>query len=551
MRFVSVLAVILALLTAPRDMSHSSNQANSVHPAFREGEMAEYRRKFLRLSAWVYLFSLALIWMVSHRLPGEEIFWPVVYAVIATGLLAASALLFFPWHRFHPNWLLIIVAPAIIQISALTIATGGEESPFFLLHLFVIILSSAYFTGPALIASILMVIFGSSAYHLFEHPVRFDWVDHLFSFQVYGVAALITNLLFRDLRRLSAQAQRHLKQLDAVYQAARLLHAESTTSALLFKLLEVARETIGARYAAIRTFDASGREVLFHHAGLTDAERVLLQDPPRDIGVLGLITAESGPLRLEDLTQHPHHIGFPPGHPPMKRFLGVPISLQGRLLGKLYLTEKTGGAPFTKQDEALVTTLANDAAIALEKAMLLDRIKMMAVTDELTELYNRRAFDERCAQEVQRAARYRHICSLIIADIDNFKKVNDTHGHSVGDAALKAVAATLRGLIRNVDFIARYGGEEFAVLLPESGKKGATMVAERLRAGVEGLSFHLPQGGALPLTISIGVASYPDDADAPEKLVQAADAALYKAKRRGKNHVVAEDGGGHAENFCP
>ncbi|HLG22167.1 MAG TPA: diguanylate cyclase, partial [Candidatus Manganitrophaceae bacterium] len=434
-----------------------------VHPLFQEGGLEDYRRRLIRLTATIYQFSIGLVFIIALFLPPEEIRWPAFFVILGSGILSAFVLVAIHWERYRPDWFLIIALLAVVQISALIVVSGGDDSPFFSLYLFVIILSGAYFRGPALIAAILLVTLGSSAYHIFERPIHFD-LDPLLSVPVYIAAALITNLLFRDLQRRSDEARLRAGRLEALYEATRVIHAESTSAALFEKLLEVARRATGARYAAIRTFDENGVMADFHHTGLTDEERELLKDPPKDTGVLGAINLSVSSVRLEDLTRDPRHAGFPSGHPVMKSFLGVSITTRNRLLGKLYLSEKSDRGPFTSDDEALVVALAQDAAIAIEKARLLEKIQDLATKDGLTDLFNRRFFEGRLKEEIERASRYHHACSLLMADVDDFKKLNDTHGHPAGDAALKAIAAAIRNLVRTTDFCARYGGEEFTVV---------------------------------------------------------------------------------------
>ncbi len=498
--------------------------------------MEEYRRRFLRLSVWIYFFSLVLVFAVAWFMPEGQVHWPSVYAILGIGLLSVLVLAAVPWQRYRPDWLLIITTLAVGQISALTIVTGGDDSPFFSLYFFIIILSGAYFSGPALFASIFLVILGSAAYHLFERPIHLN-LDHLISIPVYVATAVVTNFLFKDLHRRSAQARRQSKQLESLYEASSLLYAESASAAVFHKLLDVARRATDARYAAIRTFDESGALAAFYHSGLSDEELAVLKDPPGDVGVLGAITATGPPVRLADLTHDPSHKGFPAGHPAMKSLLCVPVTSGFRMLGKLYLTEKAGGRPFTEEDEELVAALARDAAVAIEKARLLEEVRVLATTDGLTRLYNRRAFQDRLKEEVDRASRYGRLCSLLMVDVDNFKTINDTFGHQTGDVALSAIAEVVRMSVRLSDYCTRYGGEEFAVLLPETDRKGALLVAERLRSGVEKLPFHTPGGHELSLTVSIGVAVFPQEADSPDALVGVADAALYQAKRLGKNRV--------------
>ncbi len=169
---------------------------------------------------------------------------------------------------------------------------------------------------------------------------------------------------------------------------------------------------------------------------------------------------------------------------------------------------------------------------------LLRRLEIMAITDHLTEIYNRRHFEEILKREFARALRYNLHLSCLMCDIDLFKRINDTYGHAAGDTVLKEVARLIHSSLREVDVIGRWGGEEFIVLLTQAKKADAKKVAERI---LQSISAHKFQG--LPenekITVSIGVASIPEDADIDnwEKLIKAADEALYRAKRNGRNRV--------------
>ena len=157
----------------------------------------------------------------------------------------------------------------------------------------------------------------------------------------------------------------------------------------------------------------------------------------------------------------------------------------------------------------------------------------LSVIDELTGLYNYRHFHELLNQGLRRSERYFHPLSLLMIDIDNFKKYQDVHGHVAGDEALKVIAQIMRNTVRGVDMVARYGGEEFTVILPETTKEVAAIAAERVRNAIA--ETILPTGDRL--TISVGVASYPADAESKEQLICQADQALYRAKKRGKNQT--------------
>jgi diguanylate cyclase (GGDEF)-like protein len=166
------------------------------------------------------------------------------------------------------------------------------------------------------------------------------------------------------------------------------------------------------------------------------------------------------------------------------------------------------------------------------------RVASQATTDALTGVANRRSFDEELALEWRRAHRIGDSLALVLVDLDDFKKVNDTHGHPAGDAVLRTVGEVLGAGVRQIDLAARYGGEEFVVLVPESDLAGALQLAKRLRLAISKARVELPNGRMLKVTASVGVA-VKADLTSPEQLIAAADDALYEAKRAGKNRVVA------------
>jgi diguanylate cyclase (GGDEF)-like protein len=196
--------------------------------------------------------------------------------------------------------------------------------------------------------------------------------------------------------------------------------------------------------------------------------------------------------------------------------------------------------PFAPQERELFRYLTSQAAVSVENVDLHETVQRQAVTDELTGLFNHRRFQEVMAAEVERARRYDAEMGLIMLDIDNFKRVNDTYGHMQGDMVLREVARVLRQSAREIDEPARYGGEEMAVALPQTDLDGAYRFAERVRQRIEALELPLLDGdGILRVTASFGAASLSSAPQSDkEGLVAAADAALYRAKRSGKNRTV-------------
>jgi diguanylate cyclase (GGDEF)-like protein len=228
------------------------------------------------------------------------------------------------------------------------------------------------------------------------------------------------------------------------------------------------------------------------------------------------------------------HIG---GATALARPLAAPEPEDG-VLGVISIART--GRPFSDRQQELFAYLTNQAAISIENVDLHEAIQRQAVTDELTGLFNHRRFQEVMSVEVERTRRFGQELGLIMLDIDNFKRVNDTYGHLQGDMVLREVARVLRESSREIDEPARYGGEEMAVALPQTGLQGAYEFAERVRQRIEALHLPLLEGeGTLRVTASFGAASLPHSAKIDkDALVAAADAALYRAKRSGKNRTV-------------
>jgi diguanylate cyclase (GGDEF)-like protein len=196
------------------------------------------------------------------------------------------------------------------------------------------------------------------------------------------------------------------------------------------------------------------------------------------------------------------------------------------------------GRPFSAEECALLGYLAQQTAVAMENLALHDALREQATRDELTGLANHRRFQQALAHETAVANRTGRPLALAIVDLDDFKAVNDTHGHLQGDLVLKSVAAVLRDISRASDEPARYGGEELAVILPSTDLDGAYTVAEAIRAAVENLKIELPNGGSLGVTVSVGVSALEGGVTDPASLIDAADVALYDAKRAGKNRTA-------------
>jgi diguanylate cyclase (GGDEF)-like protein len=215
----------------------------------------------------------------------------------------------------------------------------------------------------------------------------------------------------------------------------------------------------------------------------------------------------------------------------------VPVIYHDRTMGVLMVTSDDPQRLWQENEVMLLRTVADQVAVAVNHARLFQQMQHQALTDGLTGCFNRRFFEIQLERDLHLATRMRQPVSLILLDIDHFKRVNDTHGHDAGDAALRILANALREELRGVDTAARYGGEEFAIILPQAGHEGAKVVAERLRSRIA--RTEVPGVGYI--TASLGVATFPNDASSRELLVTSADRALFLAKRSGRDKVCSTD----------
>lgn len=216
----------------------------------------------------------------------------------------------------------------------------------------------------------------------------------------------------------------------------------------------------------------------------------------------------------------------------IKSIIVAPLIVEGKIMGALTMEN------FSADVYNRFSILADQLALEIKKVRLYETVQQLAIMDGLTKVYVRRYFLERYYEEIKRSKRHRFKLSFIMVDIDHFKRYNDTYGHLLGDVALQEVAEILKNSIRRVDLVCRYGGEEFAMLLPETDKAGAQLVAERIRWAAESHSFSA-YGQLSNVTVSLGVATFPEDATSPDELIDRADEALYRAKQTGRNRVVA------------
>lgn len=264
-------------------------------------------------------------------------------------------------------------------------------------------------------------------------------------------------------------------------------------------------------------------------------------------GLIGWVAQEGKPILFPDPTKNlkyslPSHItsDYSIAESDENSILCVPLKSKGKTLGVMKLINDNGiGRLFGEEDLKTIHTIADYSAIAIENAKNFQRIQELTITDDLTSLYNSRYLHSLLDSEVHRSKRYKKHFSMIFLDLDKFKEVNDTFGHIYGSTLLRETGQVILKNLRNVDIATRYGGDEFVVILPETQKASAILVAERLREAISKHVFLQEKGLHVQFTASFGVASFPEDASTKEELIKMADEAMYKVKNTTRNGVAA------------
>jgi len=347
-------------------------------------------------------------------------------------------------------------------------------------------------------------------------------------------------LRWRETKLLLAAKEQELHVLDEV---GRTIISSLELKTVLNIIMEKAREVVRSEAWALFLVDERTRELRCSAAIGEHAESLRQCKLKVGEGIAGWVARESKPLVIQDGSEDPRltneidlHLGFQ-----ARSVLCVPLETRGKVLGALEVINKKGGGGFSGGDLSLVTKLAGFAAVAIENARLYHQAKLLTLTDELTQLYNSRFFNQFLESEVKRCRRYNSHVALIFLDLDFFKNVNDQYGHLMGSKLLQEAADVLRSGLRDVDIVARYGGDEFLVILPETRIVEAAQVARRMRQNFEEKTFLTAEGLNVKVTASFGVASFPEYSSSKEELIRFADQAMYRVKNASRNGVFVVD----------
>jgi two-component system cell cycle response regulator len=345
-----------------------------------------------------------------------------------------------------------------------------------------------------------------------------------------------------ELERVMGYIRKARDEKDRFFRAIEELNRAGSPDQVFLAVLESARLLAGLDFCAVTLVAEEGGQRLHRIvrvAGSAQTKALEGRSFPDNNGLVANAVRYGTPLPGREIASMERQVIFD-GEAQVRGLAALkifPLIAGDRIVGTLVAGSRKKSA---LDDDVLrmIEVIAIQAAQAVLRAQLFEQMEKMAITDSLTSLLNRRAFQARVDEALAQARRYRQKCSFIMADIDHFKAVNDSYGHSTGDSVLKGVARIIREKARDADIVARFGGEEFAIAMPQTETRGAEVIAERIREAVMSEVFQT-ELGPLKVTLSLGIATYPDHGEDRSSVIDLADQSLYHAKKHGRNQSVA------------
>ena len=408
-----------------------------------------------------------------------------------------------------------------------------------------------FFVNHFLVALFLWPSFRMQGWSVWKSAIKWDCLTYLFTAPIGILMALIyektgslgADLLFiplltlKYLLRLYINLDTANKELSALYEVAKNLGSNLELSKTLGLILSETKRVVNYHTGIIYLWEEEDRLLVPAAIRSPFAEKLKNIVYSLEEGLIGQVAKTSQPEIVFDSKSDRRLRRVPGINQFLRSLLIIPLSLDSKLIGVVAIGKREPYA-FGQKQVQILSSLGGQAAVAMANAMLYKKIEKLAITDGLTKVYNHRYFYKKMEEEAERYRRYGTVFSFVMIDLDYFKKFNDKYGHRAGDNALHTVAQVIKANTRILDVVSRYGGEEFAVILPETDVASAKIVAERIRSAVQETYF--PVSNEQPpvhVTVSIGLATCPQDANEINELIEMADKALYYSKETGKNKV--------------
>lgn len=469
--------------------------------------------------------------------------------LMVIGTYAAHALFFYLTIRGTFDIKLAYLSSIIydlILIPLLIVNSGGADTAFSLLYFITISVAAYVLTVWFSLAIVLLIsaVYVMISVSFFSVEFGFDltmrllffWVDYLVVLYASEYIRKSEHRLLKLLNTLNmrtSELEKSQVHLEMIYENTRILASILDTDSLVNEVMRLMGNLM--HYEAFAIVFKDKQDNYYYRARFTGTQRNyhLQAIDMRRMALVKKVAEMKESIIVNDISSRDDYL---PLNKNSKSIMLSPMAAHGRTNGFL-IAESTDSNRFKDKDQQMLTAISHSAALALENAELHKRTEELTVIDGLTETYNYRYFMQKLQEEKRRALRYNLPLSLIMVDIDYFKKLNDTYGHETGNMVLHQLSGVIKQCIRDVDIFSRYGGEEFAIILPQTPQQEAHVIGERIRDRVEQTIFNGTDNHKIRITVSVGLSSFPENGRSQEELVSVADKALYKAKGDGRNQV--------------
>jgi len=500
----------------------------------------------LLLSRLLIVFAVGVLLLQNQFDKQTTIFLSILTGTFLFQLVLFSLLVKRGKYNLKKAYLVIILFE-LIYIPVLISYTGGIESNFYLFYCLTVTFGaymfisriSQFITGLISATYTILVFSSIETFPIVEVFVRIGviWflslmLSFVFDYIRRSEARLLK--LFDTLNQRTSELERSQAHLEVIYENTRVLAGILDVDEVIAEIMRIAGEIMNYSASGILLKGPVGNYI-YRGRYIDGKMNFHLKASDSEVNTLILRVAKMAEsVTVKDIGGR---TDYQPLRSNTRSVMIVPMVAHGKTIGVLTAESSKLGA-FSEKDENMLMVVARAAGMSLENALLHHKMEELTVTDELTGVYNYRYFADKLKEEQRRASRYDLPLSLIMLDIDWFKKFNDTYGHEVGNIVLKGITGVVKQCIRDVDILCRYGGEEFVVILPQTPQIEVLRIGERIREQIYEASF----GGGpdipdLKVTVSVGISSFPENGKPHEELLSITDNAMYRAKGSGKNRV--------------